>query len=54
MTMEEFIVIDTQTNSIVLNNTTWNNAYKYADFLNGYKQSKQYKCINKNSYMGVK
>ena len=48
--MEEFIVIDTQTNRIVLNDTTWNNAYKYAEFLNGYGQSQQYKCINKNSY----
>ena len=48
--MEEFIVIDTCTNKIVLKETTWNNAYKYAEFLNDYGQSKQYKCISRNSY----
>ena len=50
--MKEFIVIDIQTNKIVLNDTTWNNAYKYAEFLNDYGQSKQYKCINKHNYRG--
>ena len=48
--MDEFIVVDTYTNKIVLNNTTWNNACKYAEFMNDYGQSQQYKCINKNSY----
>lgn len=51
--MEEFIVIDTQTNRIVLNATTFNNAYKYAEFLNDYGTKQQFKCINKN-YLTIK
>ena len=48
--MKEFIVIDTSTNKVVLNETTWNNAYNYAEFLNDYGQKQQYKCINKHNY----
>ena len=45
--MKEFIVIDTETNKIVLHDTTFNNAYKYAEFLNDYGKSTRYKCVNK-------
>ena len=49
--MEEFIVIDTETNKIMLSNTTCHNAIMYAEFLNDYGKSKRYKYINKNSYV---
>lgn len=45
--MEKFIVIDTQTGKIVLQDTTCHNAIVYAEFLNDYGKSTRYKYMNK-------
>lgn len=48
--MEEFIVVDTETNKIMLSDTTCHNAITYAEFLNDYGKSKRYEYMNKNRY----
>ena len=43
--MEEFIVIDTETNRVVLQPTTCHNAFVYANFLNN-GEGNRYRAIN--------
>ena len=43
--MEEFIVIDTKTNRVVLQPTTCHNAYVYANFLNN-GEGNRYRAVN--------
>ena len=49
--MEKFIVVDTETNKIMLSDTTCHNALMYAEFLNDYGKSKRYECIHRNDYV---
>ena len=44
--MNEFIVIDTKTNKIILQPTTCHNAYVYAEFMNE-DNGNRYKVANK-------
>ena len=46
--MNEFIVIDTKTDKVILQPTTCHNAHVYADFMNE-NNGNRYKAVNKNN-----